>query len=36
VFYVLPEQAVVLVGLANVDPDAMGNVVNFVANRLPL
>lgn len=36
VFYILPEQGVVLVGLANVDPDAMGNVVNYVANRLPL
>lgn len=36
VFYVLPEQGYVLVGLSNVDPEAMGNVVNFVANRLPL
>jgi CubicO group peptidase (beta-lactamase class C family) len=36
VFYILPEQGVVLVGLANVDPDAMGNMVNYVANRLPL
>lgn len=36
VFYVMPEQGYVLVGLSNVDPDAMGNVVNFVANRLPL
>lgn len=36
VFYLLPEQGYVLVGLSNVDPEAMGNVVNFVANRLPL
>ncbi|WP_457319503.1 serine hydrolase domain-containing protein [Stenotrophomonas sp. P5_B8] len=36
VFYAMPAQGYVLVGLSNVDPEAMGNVVNFVANRLPL
>jgi len=33
---VLPEQGYVVIGLANVDPDAMGNVVNYIARRLPL
>jgi len=33
---VLPSQGYVVIGLSNVDPDAMENVVNFVCNRLPL
>ena len=33
---VLPEQGYVVVGLSNVDPGAMENVVNFIVNRLPL
>ncbi len=33
---VLPEQGYVVIGLANVDPDAVGNVVNYIARRLPL
>lgn len=33
---VLPSQGYVVIGLSNVDPDAMENVVNFVGNRLPL
>ncbi|HDS1038784.1 TPA: beta-lactamase family protein [Stenotrophomonas maltophilia] len=33
---VLPEQGYVVIGLANVDPDAIGNVVNYIARRLPL
>ncbi|HDS1103529.1 MULTISPECIES: serine hydrolase domain-containing protein [Stenotrophomonas] len=33
---VLPAQGYVIVGLANVDPDAIGNVVNYIARRLPL
>lgn len=33
---VLPDKAYVIVGLSNVDPAAMENVVNFFANRLPL
>ncbi len=33
---VLPEQGYVIIGLANVDPDAVGNIVNYIARRLPL
>jgi len=33
---VLPSHGYVVIGLSNVDPDAMENVVNFVGNRLPL
>ncbi|WP_414604979.1 serine hydrolase domain-containing protein [Stenotrophomonas pavanii] len=33
---VLPAQGYVVVGLANVDPDAIGNVVNYIVRRLPL
>ncbi|KRG53244.1 serine hydrolase domain-containing protein [Stenotrophomonas beteli] len=33
---VLPAQGYVIVGLANVDPDAIGNVVSYIARRLPL
>jgi CubicO group peptidase (beta-lactamase class C family) len=33
---VMPEQGYVLIGLANVDPDAMGNVINYIARRVPL
>ncbi|MGF6419452.1 D-alanyl-D-alanine carboxypeptidase [Stenotrophomonas sp. AN71] len=33
---VMPAQGYVVVGLANVDPDAIGNVVNYIARRLPL
>ncbi|HIE5095346.1 TPA: serine hydrolase domain-containing protein [Stenotrophomonas maltophilia] len=33
---VLPAQGYVIVGLANVDPDAIGNVVNYIARRVPL
>lgn len=33
---VLPGKGYVIVGLSNVDPAAMENVVNFFANRLPL
>lgn len=33
---VMPEQGYVLVGLANVDPDAVGNVINYIARRVPL
>jgi len=33
---VLPEQGYVVIGLANVDPDAVGNVVNYIARLLPL
>ncbi|MGE8244997.1 MAG: serine hydrolase [Stenotrophomonas maltophilia] len=33
---VLPSQGYVVIGLSNVDPDAMENVVNFVGNRLLL
>jgi len=33
---VLPSRGYVVIGLSNVDPDAMENVVNFVGNRLPL
>ncbi|MEN5208423.1 serine hydrolase domain-containing protein [Stenotrophomonas terrae] len=33
---VLPAQGYVVVGLSNVDPGAMENVVNFIVNRLPL
>jgi CubicO group peptidase (beta-lactamase class C family) len=33
---VLPSQGYVVIGLSNVDPDAMENVVSFVGNRLPL
>lgn len=33
---VLPSQGYVVIGLSNVDPDAMENVVNSVGNRLPL
>jgi len=33
---VLPKQGYVVIGLANVDPDAVGNVVNYIARRLPL
>ncbi|MBA0448567.1 serine hydrolase domain-containing protein [Stenotrophomonas maltophilia] len=33
---VLPAQGYVIVGLANVDPDAIGNMVNYIARRLPL
>lgn len=33
---VLPGQGYVVIGLANVDPDAVGNVVNYIARRLPL
>ncbi|MDV9042147.1 serine hydrolase domain-containing protein [Stenotrophomonas sp. RAC2] len=33
---VMPAQGYVIVGLANVDPDAIGNVVNYIARRLPL
>lgn len=33
---VLPSNGYVVIGLSNVDPDAMENVVNFVGNRLPL
>lgn len=33
---VLPAQGYMIVGLANVDPDAIGNVVNYIARRVPL
>lgn len=33
---VLPSQGYVVIGLSNIDPDAMENVVNFIGNRLPL
>jgi len=33
---VMPEQGYVLIGLANVDPDAIGNVINYIARRVPL
>ena len=33
---VLPESGYVVVGLSNVDPGAMENVVNFIVHRLPL
>ncbi|HEL3178532.1 TPA: beta-lactamase family protein [Stenotrophomonas maltophilia] len=33
---VLPAQGCVIVGLANVDPDAISNVVNYIARRVPL
>ncbi len=33
---VLASQVYVVIGLSNVDPDAMENLVNFVGNRLPL
>jgi len=33
---VLPSEGYVVIGLSNVDPDAMENVVNFVGTRLPL
>lgn len=33
---VMPEQGYVLVGLANVDPDTVGNVINYIARRVPL
>ncbi|TFZ44526.1 class A beta-lactamase-related serine hydrolase [Stenotrophomonas maltophilia] len=33
---VMPVQGYVIVGLANVDPDAIGNVVNYIARRVPL
>ena len=33
---VLPAQGYVVVGLSNVDPGAMENVVNFIVHRLPL
>ncbi|MFL6956444.1 serine hydrolase domain-containing protein [Nocardiopsis yanglingensis] len=33
---VMPAQGYVIVGLANVDPDAIGNVVNYIARRVPL
>lgn len=33
---VMPAQGYVIVGLANVDPDGIGNVVNYIARRLPL
>lgn len=32
----LPSNGYAVIGLSNVDPDAMENVVNFVGNRLPL
>ena len=32
----MPAQGYVIVGLANVDPDGIGNVVNYIARRLPL
>jgi len=35
-FVVLPSKGYVVVGLSNTDPDAMENVVNFIARRLPL
>ncbi|MEG1679775.1 MAG: serine hydrolase domain-containing protein, partial [Stenotrophomonas sp.] len=33
---VLPESGYVVIGLSNVDPGAMENVVNFIVHRLPL
>ncbi|MEW6384059.1 MAG: serine hydrolase domain-containing protein, partial [Pseudomonadota bacterium] len=33
---VMPAQGYVIVGLANVDPDAISNVVNYIARRVPL
>jgi len=33
---VLPDQGYLVSGLANVDPDAVGSVVNYIARRLPL
>ena len=33
---VLPEAGYVVIGLSNVDPGAMENVVNFIVHRLPL
>lgn len=33
---VLPESGYVMIGLNNVDPGAMENVVNFIVHRLPL
>ncbi|KQQ82497.1 serine hydrolase [Xanthomonas sp. Leaf131] len=35
-FMVLPSNGYVVVGLSNTDPDAMENVVNYIARRLPL
>ncbi|MDV2453651.1 serine hydrolase domain-containing protein [Xanthomonas hortorum] len=35
-FVVLPSNGYVVVGLSNTDPDAMENVVNYIARRLPL
>jgi D-alanyl-D-alanine carboxypeptidase len=32
---VVPAKGYVVVGLSNVDPSAMENVVNFIAHRLP-
>ncbi|HEX7991853.1 MAG TPA: serine hydrolase domain-containing protein, partial [Stenotrophomonas sp.] len=32
---VLPEQGYVVIGLSNVDPGVMENVVNFIVHRLP-
>ncbi len=33
---ILPESGYVIVGLANVDPDVVANVVNYIARRVPL
>jgi len=33
---ILPESGYVVIGLSNVDPGAMENVVNFIVHRLPL
>lgn len=35
-FWVFPAQGYMLIGLANTDPDAMVDAVNYIARRLPL
>jgi CubicO group peptidase (beta-lactamase class C family) len=36
VFWVYPNGHYVVIGLSNFDPAAMGDMVNFVGNRVPL
>lgn len=36
VFWIYPDSKYVVIGLSNFDPSAMGDMVNFVANRVPL
>lgn len=35
-FQVFPAQGHVLIGLANIDPDAMENTIYYIVRRLPL